>query len=158
VIDPLHKGTRITGTRTKHREIGKKVQGNRIQEPSSRLLTFTNDSTDNALRSDLSYNKSLSQLQKRTDLLEREDNHRRRLRLKWSEGKLNNGKSNTKSKALEFLPELHRYSTQKRLEQYHSVYKKISSKLRKDLDKINLDLKTFGYSLEKGKENYYIFE
>jgi hypothetical protein len=77
---------------------------------------------------------------------------RRQLRLKWSEKSF---LDKNKNQILDFIPEIHTLSTKKRLKQYHAVYRIIPPDLKNELDVINEKLKTYGYSLDEGMENWY---
>lgn len=77
--------------------------------------------------------------------------NRRKLRLRWQKP----GRE-TIVNELEFLPELHKFSIETRLSQYHEAYAQLPAELRKELDTISEELKKFGYSLQIGEEKWYL--
>lgn len=82
--------------------------------------------------------------------LDRGEN-RRKLRLRWQKA----GKD-TLVNELEFLPDLHRYSIETRLAQYHKAYAQLPDDLKEELDMANEELKKYGYSLQIGEEKWYL--
>ena len=75
---------------------------------------------------------------------------RRKLRLRWAKP----GREPTLI-TLEFLPDLHKYSIETRLSQFHEAYKKLPYLLRKELDEASDEMKKYGYSLRKGEEKWF---
>jgi hypothetical protein len=77
--------------------------------------------------------------------------NRRKLRLRWQRP----GRE-TIVNELEFLPELHKYSIETRLSQYHKAYALLPDALKLELDAASEELKKYGYSLEIGEEKWYL--
>lgn len=150
-IDPLNRGSILTGTqrlgRQRERQVRKVQRGRNRKDPITRKLS-----------SDLKYSNSTQNYSDKIKnrKIQNENNggneDRRKLRLKWSEKSFF---EKNKNQILDFIPEVHTKSTKKRLNQYHAVYEIIPVKLRKELDVINKKLKIYGYSLDKGVENWY---
>jgi hypothetical protein len=82
--------------------------------------------------------------------LDRADN-RRKLRLRWQRP----GRD-TIVNELEFLPDLHKYSIETRLSQYHQAYALLPDALKMELDAASEQLKKYGYSLQIGEEKWYL--
>ena len=79
--------------------------------------------------------------------------NRRNLRLRWP-----NQPAPTENDKLriDFEPEIHKNSIIKRLAHYQLAYKMLPVAIQLELDAISERLKAFGYSLESGKESWYL--
>lgn len=81
------------------------------------------------------------------------DRSRRNLRLRWPNQPPPTGNEKLR---IDFDPEIHKNSIVERLAQYQMAYKMLPLAMQLELDAISERLKKFGYSLESGKESWYL--